>query len=78
MLRKRVVMVRRLLWPISISWVRAMVASMADRWGQPLIWSGSRRLWVSTIPLSLEAVSFSRTFPGQFNKAIGRYALGLL
>jgi hypothetical protein len=76
--RKRAVMVRHLLQPISMSCVRAMAALMADRWGWPLIWSGCRRSWVSAIPLSLEAISFSRTFPRQFNKAIGQYALGLL
>jgi hypothetical protein len=69
--RKRVVVVRHLLWPISISCVRAMAASMADHWGQPPIWSGCRRSWVSAILLSLEAISFSRTFPRQCNKAIG-------
>jgi hypothetical protein len=78
MLRNRVVMVRRLLWPISMSCVRAMAVLMADHWGQPPIWSGCRRSWVSAIPLSLEAISFLRTFPRQFNKAISQYALGLL
>jgi hypothetical protein len=77
-LRKRAVVMRSLLQPISTSCVRAMVVLMVDRWGQPPIWSGCRRSWVSAIPLSLEAISFSRTFPRQFNKAISRYALGLL
>jgi hypothetical protein len=76
--RKRVVMVRHLLWPISMSCVRAMVASMVDHLGWPPIWSRYRRLWVSAILLSLEAIIFLRTFPRQFNKAIGHYALGLL
>jgi hypothetical protein len=77
-LRKRAVMVRHLLRPILTSCVRAMVASMADRWGRPPIWSGCRRSWVSAILLSLEAISFSGTFPRQFNKAISQYTLGLL
>jgi hypothetical protein len=78
MSRKRAVIVRHLLWPILISCVRAMVALIADHWGQPPIWSRCRSSWVSTIPWSLEAISFLRTFPRQFNKAIGQYALGLL
>jgi hypothetical protein len=78
MLRQRVVMVRHLLWPISILCVRAIVVLMVDYWGWPLIWSGYRRSWVSTILLSLETISFSRTIPRQFNKAIGQYTLGLL
>jgi hypothetical protein len=77
-LRKRAVMVRYLLQPISMSCMSAIVALMVDHWGWPPIWSRCRRSWVSAIPLSLKAISFSRTFPSQFNKAIVRYALGLL
>jgi hypothetical protein len=78
MSRKRVEVLRCVAFPMSISCISAIAASMANLCGRPPIWSWCRRSWASAMVLRRVAMSFSSTFPRQLRRAIGRYALGLL
>jgi hypothetical protein len=47
--RKRAEVTSFFLFPVSTSCARAMAASIAERWGRPLIWSGCSRSCASAM-----------------------------